>query len=90
MCEAEGSNGCKPFVPEAEETKKRVPSNDETLSRRTDNGFHNSRQVAKCPANLVHGIAGTKSSARYDSPVTDFKSQLGYDQDLGRGPLLTG
>lgn len=60
------------------------------FSRRTDNSLHNSRQVAKCPANLVHGIAGTKSSARYDSPVTDFKSQLGYAQDLGRGPLLTG
>lgn len=60
------------------------------FSRRTDNGFHNSRQFAKCPAGLVHGIAGTKSVARYDSPVTDFKSQLGYAQDLGRGPLLTG
>ena len=60
------------------------------FSRRTDNGFHNSRQVAKCPANLVHGIAGTKPSDGYDSPVTDFESQLGYAQDLGRGPLLTG
>ena len=48
---------------------------------------HNSRQVAKCPANLVHGIAGTKPAARYDSLVPDFKSQLGYAQDLGRGPL---
>ena len=54
------------------------------------NRYHNSRQVDKCPTNLVHGIAGTKSSVRYDSPVTDFKSQLGYAQDLGRGPLLTG
>ena len=60
------------------------------FSRRTDNGFHNSRQVAKCPANLVHGIAGTKLTARYDSPISDLKSQLGYAQDLGRGPLLTG
>ena len=60
------------------------------FSRRTDNGFHNSQQVAKYPANLVHGIAGTKPAARYDSPASDFKSQLGYDQDLGRGPLLTG
>lgn len=60
------------------------------FSRRTDNRSHNSRQVAKCPTNLVHGIAGTKPSARYDSPVADFKSQLGYAQDLGRGPLLTG
>ena len=34
--------------------------------------------------------AGTKPSARYDSPIPDFKSQLGYAQDLGRGPLLTG
>ena len=60
------------------------------FSRRTDNGFHNSRQVAKCPANLVHGIAGAKPSARYDSPISDLKSQLGYAQDLGRGPLLAG
>lgn len=50
------------------------------FSRRTDNGFQNSRQVAKCPANLVHGIAGAKPAAGYDSPVTDFKSQLGYAQ----------
>ena len=57
------------------------------FSRRTDNVFHNSRKVAMCPTNLVHGIAGTKSSARYDSPVSDLKSQLGYAQDLGRGPL---
>lgn len=54
------------------------------------NRSHNSRQVAKCPANLVHGIAGTKPAARYDSLVSDLKSQLGYAQDLGRGPLLTG
>lgn len=60
------------------------------FSRGTDNGFHNSRQVAKCPTNLVHGIAGTEPAARYDSLVTDFKSQLGYAQDLGRGPLLAG
>ena len=60
------------------------------FSRRTDNGSHNSRQVAKCSTNLVHGVAGAKPSARYDSLVTDFKSQLGYAQDLGRGPLLTG
>lgn len=54
------------------------------------NRSHNSRQVAKCPANLVHGIAGTKPAARFDSLVLDLKSQLGYAQDLGRGPLLTG
>ena len=60
------------------------------FSRRTDNGYHNSRQLAKCPTNLVHRVAGTKLAARYDSLVTDFKSQLGYAQDLGRGPLLAG
>ena len=60
------------------------------FSQRADNGFHNSRQVAKCPTNLVHGIAGAKPAARYDSPVSDFQSQLGYAQDLGREPLLTG
>ena len=60
------------------------------FSRRTDNGLHNSRQVAKCPTNLILGIAGAKPSARYDSLASDFKSQLGYAQDLGRGPLLTG
>ena len=54
------------------------------------NRSHNSRQVAKCLANLVHGVAGAKVTARYDSLVSDFKSQLGYAQDLGRGPLLTG
>ena len=60
------------------------------FTRRTDNILQNTRQVAKYPTNLVHGIAGTKSSARYDSLVSDLKSQLGYAQDLGRGPLLTG
>ena len=60
------------------------------FSRRTDNSLHNSRQVAKCPTNLVHGIAGAKPSARYDSLVSDLKSQLGNSQDLGSGPLLTG
>ena len=60
------------------------------FSRRTDNSLHNSRQVAKCPANLVHGIAGTKPADRYDSLVTDFKSQLGYAQDLVSRPLLAG
>lgn len=54
------------------------------------NRSHNSRQAAKCSTNLVHGIAGAKVTARYDSPVSDFKSQLGYAQDLGRGPLLAG
>lgn len=39
--------------------QKRVPSKDETLSRITDDGSHKSRQVAKCPANLVHGVVGT-------------------------------
>ena len=53
--------------------KKRVPSNDETLFSETDNGFHNSRQVAKCPTNLVHGIAGADISAS-----SRFKVQ-GYD-----------
>ena len=52
--------------------------------------FHNSRQVAKCTANLIHGIIGTKASARDDSLVTDLESQLGDSQNLGRGPLLTG
>lgn len=52
------------------------------------NLFHNSRQVAKCLTNLVHGIAETKVTDRYDSTVSDFKSQLGYAQDLGRGPLI--
>lgn len=50
----------------------------------------NSRQIAHIPTNRIHGIAGTKPSARNDSPITDLKSQLGYSQDLGRGPLLTG
>ena len=54
------------------------------------NRFHNSRKVAKFAPDRVHGIAGTKPSARYDSLVTDFKSQLGYAQDLCRGPLLAG
>ena len=58
------------------------------FSRRTDNGIHNSRQVAKCPANLVHGIAGTKSSARYDSPVTDFKSHSDMPGILAEGHCL--
>ena len=52
------------------------------------NRSHNSRQVAKCSTNLVHGIAGAKPAARYDSLVSDLKSQLGYAQDLGRGQLL--
>ena len=54
------------------------------------NRFHNSRKIAHIPANRVHGITGTKPSARYDSLVSDLKSQLGNSQDLGRGPLLTG
>ena len=70
--------------------KKKSHRTMKLFSRGTDNGFHNSRQVAKCPTNLVHGIAGTKPAARYDSLVSDFKSQLGYAQDLGRGPLLAG
>lgn len=70
--------------------KRASPVTMKLFSRRTDNGFHGSRQVAKCPANLVHGIAGAKPSARYDSLVSDLKSQLGYAQDLGRGPLLAG
>ena len=45
------------------------------FSRRTDNGFHNSRQVAKCPTNLVHGIAGADNSAS-----SRFKVE-GYDLD---------
>ena len=52
--------------------------------------FHDSRQVAKFTANLIHGIAGTKASTRDDSLVAKLKSQLGDSQDLGRGPLLTG
>ena len=54
------------------------------------NRSHNSRQIAKCPTNRIHSITGTKPSTRYDSPVTDLKSQLGYSQDLGTWPLLTG
>ena len=38
----------------------------------------------------VHGITGTKTSARNDSRVSNLKSQLGDSQDLGTGPLLTG
>ena len=68
--------------------KRASPVAMKLFSRRTDNGFHSSRQVAKCPTNLVHGIAGTKPAARYDSLVSDFKSQLGYAQVLGRGSLL--
>ena len=60
------------------------------FSRRTDNGFHNSRQVAKCPTNLVHGIAGADNSASSRFKVQGPKSNFGYAQDLGRGPLLTG
>ena len=87
---AKGSNGCKPFVSKAEESKKESHRTMKLFSWRTDNGFHNSWQIAKCPTNLVHGIAGTKPAARYDSLVSDLKSQLGYAQDLGREPLLTG
>lgn len=48
LCGTEGSfAGLTANVPEAEETKKRIPSNDETLSWSADNGLHNSRQVAK-------------------------------------------
>lgn len=42
------SNGCKPFVPEAVEYNKESHRTMKLFSRRTDNGFHNSRQVAKC------------------------------------------
>ena len=48
------------------------------------------RQIAKYRTNLVHGIAGTNTSARYDLPISDFKSQLVYSQVLGRGLLLIG
>ena len=44
---AKGSNGCKPFVPEAKKNKESHRTM-KLFSRRTDNGFHNSRQVAKC------------------------------------------
>ena len=71
------------------DNKKESHHTMKLFSRRTDNGFHNSRKVAKCPANLVHGIAGRKVAVRYNSPVSDFKSQLGYAQDLGRWTLLT-
>ena len=50
---AEGSNGSKPFVPEAVEYNKESHRTMKLFSRRTGNGFHNSRQVAKCPANLI-------------------------------------
>ena len=59
QCGAEGSFAdLNENVPGAEETKKESHRTMKLFSRRTDNGFHNSRQVAKCPANLVHGIAG--------------------------------
>lgn len=51
---------------------------------------HSSRQVAKCPANQVHGIAGADNSASSRFKVQGSKSNFGYAQDLGRGPLLTG
>lgn len=38
--------------------KRASPVTMKLFSRGTDSGFHNSRQVAKCPTNLVHGIAG--------------------------------
>ena len=41
------------------------------FSRRTDNGFHNSWQVAKCPTNLVHGIAGTRFTINGQLMVQD-------------------
>jgi len=47
--------------------KRASPVTMKLFSRRTDNGFYDSRQVSKCPANLVHGITGTKPAARYDS-----------------------
>ena len=71
LCGAEGSLGQRHNVPEVEETKKESHQTMKLFSRRTDNGFHNSQQVAKCPANLVHGITGTKPAARYDSLVSD-------------------
>ena len=49
-----------------------------------------SRQVAECAAELVHGVAGTKAVERYDLLVVDFETQLGDSQDFGRGPLLAG
>ena len=54
------------------------------------NRFHNSRKVAKLTPDRIHGIAGTKASARNNSLVSDLESQLGDSQDLGRGPLLAG
>lgn len=49
---AKGSNGCKPFVSKAEESKKESHRTMKLFSRRTDNGIHNSRQVAWRPTNL--------------------------------------
>ena len=40
-------------------------------------------QIAEFPPDRVHGITGTKASARYDSLVSDFQSQAGIP--LGRG-----
>ena len=37
------------------------------FSRRTDNGFHNSRQVAKCPANLI----GYPIEREYDMTIEE-------------------
>ena len=48
---------------------------------------HNSRQVAKCPTNLVHGIVGADNSASSRFKVQGSKSNFGYAQNLGRGPL---
>lgn len=47
-------------VPESEETKKEPHQSMKLFLRRTDNVFHNSRQVAKGPTNLVHGNTGSR------------------------------
>ena len=46
--------------------------------------------VAKCSTDLIHGITGTKASARYNSLVSYLKSQLGYAKDSGCWPLFAG
>lgn len=49
-CGAEGSfAGLNVNVPKAEKTKEESHRTMKLFSRRTDNSFHYSRQVAKCP-----------------------------------------
>ena len=56
-------------------TKKDSHQTMKLFARRTDNGFHNSRQVAKCPTNLVHGIAGADNSASSRFKIKEFAKE---------------